>query len=86
MRKLFLLVGVLGVVHVALLFVRVSGAAQPVGPGDKAVTVGIVLDVGGLGDKSFNDGAYKGATRAEKELGARIRLIEPGEEIGRAHV
>ena len=44
-----------------------------------AVNVGIVLDVGGLGDKSFNDGAYRGAERAEKELGARVRLIEPGE-------
>ena len=81
MRKLLILVGVLVVAHVALLFVRVSGAAQPVG--DDGVKVGIVLDVGGLGDKSFNDGAYRGATRAEKELGAHIRLIEPGEGTDR---
>src|SRR6478672_9771991 len=77
MRKLLVLVAALVVVHVGLLFVRVSGAAQS-GTAD-AVTVGLVLDVGGLGDKSFNDGAYKGAMRAEKELGAHIRLIEPGE-------
>jgi basic membrane protein A len=62
MRKLLILVGVLVVVHVALLFVRVTGAAQPAGR--DAVNVGIVLDVGGLGDKSFNDGAYRGAVRA----------------------
>ena len=31
------------------------------------------------GDKSFNDGAYIGAARAVKELGARVRFVEPGE-------
>src|SRR5947207_11703984 len=81
MRKLIAVVATLVVVHVALLFVRVSGAAQPAAP--DAVNVGIVLDVGGLGDKSFNDGAYRGGTSAEKELGARIRLIEPGEGTDR---
>ncbi|MGH9887721.1 MAG: BMP family lipoprotein, partial [bacterium] len=81
MRKLIVLMGALVVVHVALLFVRVSGAAQPAAR--DAVNVGLVLDVGGLGDKSFNDGAYRGAERAEKELGAHIRLIEPGEGTDR---
>jgi len=81
MRKLIILVAVLVAVHVAFLFVRPSRAALP--PSKDAVSVGIVLDVGGLGDKSFNDGAYRGATRAEKELGARIRLIEPGEGTDR---
>ena len=89
MRKLTIVVGVLLVVHVALLFVRPSGSAQAAGGGggqtvgDRGVNVGIVLDVGGLGDKSFNDGAYTGAMRAEKELGAHLRLIEPGEESDR---
>jgi basic membrane protein A and related proteins len=77
MRKLLLLVGVLLVIHVALLFVRPSGAAQP--PTGKTVNVGVVFDLGGRGDKSFNDGAYLGAERAEKELGVRVRFIEPGE-------
>jgi basic membrane protein A len=35
--------------------------------------------VGGRGDKSFNDGAYLGATRAAERLGANVRLVEPGE-------
>ena len=43
------------------------------------VDVGIVFDVGGRGDKSFNDGAYKGADSAKAVLGADIRFIEPGE-------
>jgi basic membrane protein A len=77
MRKLLILVAVLLAVHVALLFVHPSGAAVPL-TGD-AVDVGIVFDLGGRGDKSFNDGAYIGAERAEKELGVRIRFIEPGE-------
>src|SRR5688500_9374529 len=77
MKRLLILLGVLLAAHVALLFVRPSGAATaPVGD---AVDVGIVFDVGGRGDKSFNDGAYLGAERAERELGARIRFIEPGE-------
>jgi basic membrane protein A len=33
------------------------------------IRVGLVLSVGGLGDKSFNDSAYEGLKRAEKELG-----------------
>jgi basic membrane protein A len=69
--------GVLFLVHVALLFVRPSGAAEP--PSADAIDVGIVFDVGGRGDKSFNDGAYEGAMRAERELGASVRFIEPGE-------
>jgi basic membrane protein A len=40
--------------------------------------VGLVFDVGGRGDKSFNDGAYEGALRAARELGAAVRFIEPG--------
>ena len=41
--------------------------------------VGLVFDVGGLGDKSFNDGANRGLRRAEKELGVIVRTIEPGD-------
>jgi len=77
MRKLLLLVGVLLVVHVALLFAHPSGAEKP--PAGNTVNVGVVFDLGGRGDKSFNDGAYFGAERAEKELGVRVRFIEPGE-------
>jgi basic membrane protein A len=77
MKRLLGLLGVLLVAHVALSFVRPEGAAlAPVGDG---VDVGIVFDMGGRGDKSFNDGAYLGAERAAKELGVRVRFVEPGE-------
>src|SRR5205085_12691228 len=77
MRKLLVLLAVLVVVHVVFLFVRPTGASATRSPSD--VNVGIVFDLGGRGDKSFNDGAYVGGTRAERELGARVRFIEPGD-------
>src|ERR1051325_5745203 len=96
MRKLLILLGALVVANLGLLFVRPGSAEQA--PSAHDVKVGVVFDVGGRGDKSFNDGAYIGGERAEKELGAHVRFIEPGdgsdresglrllaaEEIGRA--
>ena len=83
MRKLLVLVAALVVVHVALLFARPAPPPTAQAASDSGVNVGIVLDIGGLGDKSFNDGADRGAVRAEKELGAHVRLIEPGEDADR---
>src|ERR1051326_6327194 len=40
--------------------------------------VGLVFDVGGRGDKSFNDAAYRGLERGKKELGVEYEYIEPG--------
>jgi basic membrane protein A and related proteins len=42
---------------------------------DKKIKIGMVTDVGGLNDRSFNESAYKGLKRAESELGAEIRVI-----------
>lgn len=81
MRKLAALIGVLLAIHVALLFVRPRSAETA--PAADAIRVGIVFDVGGRGDKSFNDGAYAGALRAKDELGAAIQYIEPGESSDR---
>lgn len=81
MRRLLVVVVVLLAVHTALLFVRPS-QATPAFEGE-GLDVGVVFDVGGRGDKSFNDGAFLGAERAIRELGARIRYIEPGEGTDR---
>ena len=43
------------------------------------VCVGLVFDVGGLGDKSFNDAAYEGLMRARDDFGVGVRYIEPGD-------
>jgi basic membrane protein A len=45
--------------------------------GGAPARVGLVFDVGGRGDKSFNDAAYAGLQRAQKELGIRAELLEP---------
>ncbi|HEU4558600.1 MAG TPA: BMP family ABC transporter substrate-binding protein [Longimicrobium sp.] len=79
MRKLLIFVGVLLAAHVALLFVRPGGAEVAAAAGAERLTVGVVFDVGGRGDKSFNDGAYLGAERAMRDLGADVRFVEPGE-------
>jgi basic membrane protein A and related proteins len=73
-RALILTVGLLTALHVALLGVRPRGSK-----GASRATVGIVLDIGGRGDKSFNDGAYRGGERASRELGVGVRYIEPGD-------
>src|SRR5687767_5024474 len=77
MRKLILVTSLLLAVHIALLFTRRSAIAE--GKETSPYRIGIVLDVGGRGDKSFNDGAYAGADSASKTIGTNIRFIEPGE-------
>jgi basic membrane protein A and related proteins len=43
--------------------------------GQPKIRVGMVTDIGGLNDRSFNQSAYEGLKRAEKELGADIRVL-----------
>lgn len=76
-RKLIIAVVVLLLAHVALMFAGM-------GRGDATLdhsgtTIGIVFDVGGRGDKSFNDGAFAGADSARRILGVTDRYIEPGD-------
>jgi len=46
-----------------------GGEKQPEGEKADRVRIALVLSVGGLGDKSFNDSAYEGLMRAATELG-----------------
>ena len=48
-----------------------------------ATRVGLVFDIGGRGDKSFNDSAYRGLERAHNELGVEIQYMEPTEGADR---
>jgi basic membrane protein A len=45
--------------------------------GNGRVRVGLVFDIGGRGDKSFNDAAYAGLIRAQSDLGVTAELLEP---------
>jgi basic membrane protein A len=49
-----------------------SGTATPA---QKAVKVGLVTDIGGLNDRSFNQLANEGVERAKSELGADIKVL-----------
>ncbi len=54
---------------------------QSCGKGQPSATpnseVGLVFDVGGRGDKSFNDAAYLGLQTAKDSLGVQYQYIEP---------
>src|SRR3954453_21930976 len=41
----------------------------------KKIRVAMVTDIGGINDRSFNASAYSGLQRAQKELGAEIRVV-----------
>lgn len=77
MRRTLYLLGALVAVHLLLLTITPSGAT--IAPEGEGLDIGIVFDVGGRGDKSFNDGAYLGGLLAADSLDARVRYIEPGE-------
>ena len=68
---------------VAVLAAGCGKPADHAGGGHPAagapLKVGLVFDVGGRGDKSFNDAAYAGLERAQKTLGVEIQTLETGE-------
>ncbi len=46
---------------------------------DKKAKVGIVFDIGGKDDRSFNAAAYVGVLRAKKDFPIVLRDVEPGD-------
>src|SRR5215213_11166362 len=46
------------------------------GGGTAEVRPALVLDVGGLGDQSFNDSAYAGLQRAKREFNLETEALE----------
>lgn len=79
-RKLTTVVAALLVLHIALLIAgTLRGNSALADTGRSGTRIGIVFDVGGRGDKSFNDGAYVGADSARRTLGVTVRYIEPGD-------
>lgn len=64
------------VLSVVMVIGMVMGSVSSGLAADKP-RIAIVFATGGLGDKSFNDSAYKGMLRAEKELGIEFDQAEP---------
>ncbi len=73
MKKLFVLLAVL---LVAAMILPACAPATPDCADEKTFCVGLVTDVGKINDKSFNQSAWEGVQRAEKELGVVVNYIE----------
>ena len=56
-----------------------AGHAPAAGGAGSPLAVGLVFDVGGRGDKSFNDAAYAGLDSARRVLGIRFSTLETSE-------
>jgi basic membrane lipoprotein Med (substrate-binding protein (PBP1-ABC) superfamily) len=54
-----------------------SGSSSSGAAGGEALKIGLAYDTGGRGDKSFNDSAFAGASKAKDELGAEVRELSP---------
>jgi basic membrane protein A len=52
-----------------------SGSSSSSGSSKKSIKVGLVTDIGGLQDRSFNQLANEGVQRAQKDLGVQIRVL-----------
>jgi basic membrane protein A and related proteins len=68
----------LGLVALAVIATFLPGRSPaPARSTKNAPRIGLVFDVGGRGDESFNDAAYRGVARAERELGIEPSYVEP---------
>jgi basic membrane protein A len=52
-----------------------SGASSDSTPAQKSIKVGLVTDIGGLNDRSFNQLANEGVQRAKSQLGVDVRVL-----------
>jgi len=71
---------ILSIILVGLL--AASACTSALGKRDESAgkpRVGIVFDIGGKDDKSFNAAAWEGVKRAKEELGVFLRDVEPGD-------
>src|SRR5216683_7594064 len=75
MRQIFL-IALLGAAMVTPACTSVIGKRDESGG---KLKVGIVFDIGGKDDKSFNAAAWEGVKRAKQELGIFLRDVEPGD-------
>lgn len=79
------MVAALVAVNAALLVVgaALAPARSGTGAGAGQVRIGLVFDVGGRGDRSFNDAAWRGVERARRELGVHVETLEPSDGADR---
>jgi basic membrane protein A and related proteins len=71
-----------GLIFVLLAAFSLPSCTSVIGKRDESggkLRVGIVFDIGGKDDKSFNAAAWQGVKRAKEELGIFLRDVEPGD-------
>lgn len=66
----------LGVVAAVMMVAVACGSSSPSGPPAKQFKIGLVTDIGGLNDKSFNHLAYVGLENAKKDFNIKDDVIE----------
>ncbi len=58
-----------------LLGTLLAACGTPAATSTTSLRIGVALGRGGLGDRSFNDSAFKGLKKAETELGIRFKTV-----------
>jgi basic membrane protein A len=61
---------------VAAMAFLLGGCSRHLPPQPGQLTLGMVTDVGGLGDRSFNDSAYRGLQQSRGDLNAYIQVLQ----------
>jgi len=82
MRGMKALISVLLVSMLILIFACGEKDSEKAGTGEPDYRIGIVFDVGGKGDKSFNDSAYDGLVQIAKEYNGYISGEEEQHNYG----
>src|SRR5579875_3836571 len=67
---------VLSLAAVVVAGAALASCAHRVGPRPGQLSLGMVTDVGGLGDRSFNDSAYRGLVRAQNDLHVDTTVLQ----------
>jgi basic membrane protein A and related proteins len=57
-----------------------GGGTASEGGGSEDLKIGLAYDVGGRGDRSFNDSAYAGVEAAVAELGGDVQEVSPNDD------
>jgi basic membrane protein A and related proteins len=64
------------VATVALTATSVAGAKPTSHSATSKLRIGLVTDIGGLNDKSFNHLAFLGVTQAQKKFGVQVKVLQ----------
>jgi basic membrane protein A and related proteins len=77
------LLGLLVAINIALMIVGIVVVPDAGPSAGKGIRIGLVFDLGGKNDRSFNEAAWRGLVKAKGELGVQVESIEPTEGADR---